>query len=92
MRTATPMSAGRARSTGPVPSDRSKPRGTAGIEGNDQLLTVAQAGDYLCTGERFVRRLITQRRITYVKLGKYVRLERSALDAFIEAGRVVNQP
>ncbi len=53
-----------------------RPRGTAGIEGNDQKLTVDQAGDYLCTGERFVRRLITQRRTTYVKLGKYVRLER----------------
>ena len=52
------------------------------------LLTVAQAGDYLGTGERFVRRLITERRIAYVKLGKYVRLQRSALDAFVEAGRV----
>jgi excisionase family DNA binding protein len=57
----------------------------------DELLTVAQAGDYLGTGERFVRRLISQRRITYVKLGKYVRLQRSALDAFIEAGRVVSE-
>jgi excisionase family DNA binding protein len=52
------------------------------------LLTVAQAGDYLGTGERFVRRLITERRISFVKLGKYVRLQRSALDAFVEAGRV----
>jgi excisionase family DNA binding protein len=55
---------------------------------DDPLLTVAQAGDYLGTGERFVRRLITERRIAYVKLGKYVRLQRSALDAFVEAGRV----
>ena len=55
---------------------------------HDQLLTVVQAGDYLGTGERFVRRLIAQRRITYVKLGKYVRLQRSTLDAFIAAGLV----
>jgi len=54
----------------------------------DPLLTVAEAGEYLGTGERFVRRLITERRITYVKLGKYVRLQRSILDAFIDAGRV----
>ena len=54
----------------------------------DELLTVAQAGDYLRTGERFVRRLVAERRISYVKLGKYVRLQRSTLDAFIEAGRV----
>jgi excisionase family DNA binding protein len=55
---------------------------------DDPLLTVAQAGEYLGTGERLVRRLITERRIAYVKLGKYVRLQRSALEAFIEAGRV----
>ena len=59
--------------------------GSAGV---DQLLTASQAGDYLHTGERFIRRLIAERRIPYVKLGEYVRLERSALDAFIEAGRV----
>ena len=61
------------------------------IERDDPLLTVAQAGDYLGTGERFVRRLITQRRITYVKIGKFVRLPRSALDDFIEAGRVLGE-
>lgn len=59
-------------------------------ERHDQLLTVAQAGDYLGTGERFIRRLIAQRRITFVKLGKYVRLQRSALDAYIAAGRVTS--
>jgi excisionase family DNA binding protein len=57
----------------------------------DELLTIAQAGDYLGTGERFIRRLVAQRRITYVKLGKYVRLQRSILDAFIEAGRVSSE-
>ena len=60
----------------------------ASLEQHNQLLTVAQAGDYLGTGERFIRRLIAQRRITYVKLGKYVRLQRSTLDAFIAAGLV----
>ena len=60
-------------------------------ERHDPLLTVAQAGDYLGTGERFIRRLIAQRRIAYVKLGKYVRLQRSTLDEFIEAGRVASE-
>ncbi len=57
----------------------------------DPLLTVAQAGEYLGTGERFIRRLITERRISFVKIGKYVRLERSTLDAFVDAGRVHSQ-
>ena len=55
------------------------------------LLTVAQASKYLGTGERFIRRLITERRISYVKVGKYVRLERATLDAFVDAGRVPSQ-
>jgi excisionase family DNA binding protein len=53
-----------------------------------QLLTIGQAAEYLGTGQRFVRRLISERRIPYVKLGKHVRLERSALDGFINDGRV----
>ncbi len=55
------------------------------------LLTAAQAAEYLGTGERFIRRLITERRIAYVKVGKYVRLERSTLDAFVDAGRIHSQ-
>lgn len=54
----------------------------------DELLTVGQAAEYLGTGERFIRRLIAERRISYVKLGKYVRLQRSTLDDFIETSRV----
>ena len=54
----------------------------------DHLLTIDQAAEYLSTGQRFVRRLISERRIPYVKLGKHVRLERSALDGFINDGRV----
>ena len=57
----------------------------------DQLMTVQQAGEYLGTGERFIRRLITERRIGYVRVGKYVRLERATLDAFVDSGRVHSQ-
>ena len=56
-----------------------------------QLLTIDQAAEYLGTGQRFVRRLISERRIPYVKLGKHVRLERSALDGFINDGRIPQQ-
>ena len=60
--------------------------------GTDELLTPSQAGDYLRTGERFIRRLIAERRIDYVKLGKHVRVQRSVLDGFIQAGRVPQVP
>lgn len=55
---------------------------SARLDSADELLTASQAGDYLQTGERFIRRLIAERRIPYVKLGKFVR------DAAISAGRV----
>ncbi len=66
-------------------------RAATGHAPQDELLTIGQAGEYLGTSERFIRRLVAQRRIPYVKLGKYVRLQRSSLDAFIEAGRVLSE-
>jgi excisionase family DNA binding protein len=58
----------------------------------DELLTASQAGDYLHTGERFIRRLIAERRIPYLELGRHVRLQRSALDAVIASSRVPQRP
>jgi excisionase family DNA binding protein len=54
----------------------------------DPLLSVEQAAERLGTSVRFVRRLVFQRRIAYVKLGRYVRITARDLDAFIAAGRV----
>jgi excisionase family DNA binding protein len=54
----------------------------------DTLLSVEQAAERLGTSARFVRRLVCERRIAYVKLGRHVRISSRDLDAFIEAGRV----
>ena len=54
----------------------------------DRLLTVEEAADRLGTSVRFVRRLVFQRRIPYLKVGRHVRIAASDLDAFIAAGRV----
>ena len=54
----------------------------------DRLLTVEQAAERLGTSERFVRRLIAERRIAYVKLGRHVRIAADDLEAFIVAGWV----
>ena len=72
-------------------TSRPAPRRNLDTVTRDQLMTVQQAGEYLGTGERFIRRLITERRIGYVKVGKYVRLERATLDAFVDEGRVHSQ-
>lgn len=54
----------------------------------DRLLTVAQAAELLGTTERFPRRLIDERRIRFVRVGRHVRIPESALREFIEAGTV----
>ena len=54
----------------------------------DRLLTVDEAGDLLGTGPRFPRRLIAERRIRFVKVGRHVRIPESALIEFVSAGTV----
>jgi excisionase family DNA binding protein len=54
----------------------------------DRLLTVEAAAERMSTSVRFVRRLIAERRIAFVKLGRHVRIAESDIAAFIEAGRI----
>jgi excisionase family DNA binding protein len=55
---------------------------------SDQLLTVDAAAERMSTSVRFVRRLIAERRIEFVKVGRHVRISESALADFIDAGRI----
>jgi excisionase family DNA binding protein len=54
----------------------------------DTLLSIEQAAERLGTSVRFVRRLIAERRITYVKLGRHVRIAEHDLINFVATGRV----
>lgn len=54
----------------------------------DRLLTVAEVADILNTTERFPRRLIAERRIEFVRVGRHVRISESALAEFIQSGTV----
>ena len=54
----------------------------------ERLLTVAQVAELLGTTERFPRRLIAERRIQFVRVGRHVRIPESALREFIAAGLV----
>ena len=54
----------------------------------ERLLTVGQAAELLGTTERFPRRLIAERRIRFVRVGRHVRIPESALAEFIAAGVV----
>jgi excisionase family DNA binding protein len=54
----------------------------------EQLLTIAEAAVVLGTKDRFPRRLISERRIRFVRVGRHVRIPVSALEEFIAAGVV----
>ncbi|WP_282206313.1 excisionase family DNA-binding protein [Kitasatospora fiedleri] len=58
----------------------------------DRLLTVKEAAEVLGTwetsGERFPRRLVAERRIAFVKVGRHVRIPAAALAEYIVANTV----
>jgi excisionase family DNA binding protein len=51
-------------------------------------LTLPEAAAYLNVSERYMRRLVTERRIPYFKVGRLLRFLAEDLDAFFEAGRI----
>ncbi len=56
--------------------------------GTEWLLTLEEAADALGTKPRFTRRLVTERRIRFTRVGRHVRIPESALREFIAAGMV----
>jgi excisionase family DNA binding protein len=58
------------------------------MSSKERLLTVNQAAERWGTSVHFPRRLIRERRITFVRIGRHVRIPESAVEAWIEAGTV----
>lgn len=54
----------------------------------DRLLTVKEAALMLGTTDRFPRRLVEERRIRFVRLGRHVRIPVSAITEFVAASTV----
>ncbi|MBK9740380.1 MAG: helix-turn-helix domain-containing protein [Actinobacteria bacterium] len=63
-------------------------RSATPVSSSGDLLTVEQAADYLNITEHFVRRLIRERRIPFLKVGRLVRLRRTDIDEYL-ASRLV---
>lgn len=55
-------------------------------------LDLSEASDYLNVTERWLRRAVAERRISYVKLGRLLRFNLDDLDAYLEAARVERRP
>ena len=67
-------------------------RWTAKPTAGDRLLTKAEAAERLSVGVRFIERIIEQRRIRYVCVGRFHRIPDSALVEFVELGTVEVSP
>jgi excisionase family DNA binding protein len=51
-----------------------------------QLMTVGRAAERLAVSKSMVRKLIKQRRLTRVRIGRCVRVRAEEVDAFVAAG------
>ena len=54
----------------------------------ERLLSIEEVGEVLGTSDRFPRRLIAERRIRFVRVGRHVRIPVSALEEFVRDGTV----
>lgn len=52
------------------------------------LLDIDGLADLLGVSERFVRRLVEERRIPFLKIGKHVRFDRAEVESWIKSSRV----
>lgn len=54
----------------------------------DEVLTMEQAATFMQMSERYVRRLVAERRIPFHRLGRSVRIKKVDLVAHLDAARV----
>jgi excisionase family DNA binding protein len=52
------------------------------------FLSILETAEYLNTTERMIRRLIAERRIGFVRLGRPIRIPMSAIEEFLKGGTV----
>ena len=56
--------------------------------GRHELIGVEEFAAELGVSVRYVRRVIAERRITYIKVGHLIRFERAEVDRWLETNRV----
>ncbi len=54
----------------------------------EKLYTLDEAATVMGTAGRFPRRLVAERRIRFVKVGRFVRIPESAIHEFLHEGTV----
>ena len=60
----------------------------SGVGTDDHLIDVAEVAARLAVGERFVRRLVSERRIPFLKIGRHLRFQSTDVEQWIVSHRV----
>lgn len=64
-------------------------RGTVGRDDESRrLLDIEGAAEHLTVSVRFMRTLVAERRIPYLKVGKFIRFDRADLDDWLDRCRI----
>ena len=80
-----PPEAGRQHAQSPrQPDERPRPKANDTIMQFEPLLDIDEVAELLATSTRHVKRLVYERRIPYVKVGRWVRFKRSDLAAWVK--------
>jgi excisionase family DNA binding protein len=61
---------------------------TAGASQRGRLMDIAGVAERLGVSVRYVRRLVAERRIPYIKLGHLLRFDPEAIDEWLDKARV----
>ncbi|MHB8438530.1 MAG: helix-turn-helix domain-containing protein [Acidimicrobiales bacterium] len=70
-------------------SDEPRRRGRdPGGRARQRPLTLSEAASHLNVTDRYVRRLVAERRVPYLKVGRLLRFREADLDAYLESCRV----
>jgi excisionase family DNA binding protein len=64
-----------------------RPEAASRARSHEALIDLKEVAARLGVNERFVRRLVFERRIPYLKVGRLLRFEPSELDAWLDEAR-----
>ncbi|MCP3860353.1 MAG: helix-turn-helix domain-containing protein [Phycisphaeraceae bacterium] len=55
------------------------------------LLSIEQLADWLGLTDRFIRRLVAERRIPFLKIGKFIRFDPAEIEPWFDSQRVAER-
>lgn len=55
------------------------------------LLSIEQLADWLGVTDRFIRRLVAERRVPFLKIGRFIRFDPAEIEHWLDSQRVAER-